>query len=129
MNKILLFSLLCITLLSSCSSRYVFNSDLSNENTRQYFSASHVTIYANEQSINASNQYLGLIEGEDCQIKAHLALPDKVNARTQARQLAYDQGANGIVFTQCVDIKTKHCLAQIVCYGKMYQVSEVKDKR
>ena len=122
MKNICLLPLILLPLLSSCSKNYTFNSDISTENTRQYFSANKVKIYQNEDEIPTPHQYHGLIEGEDCQMKAHLAAPDVINARTQARQLAYKEGANAIVFTSCVDIETKHCVAQVVCYAKMYQV-------
>lgn len=127
MNKIL-FTCLLLPLLSNCTSHYVFDTDVSTENTRQYFSASKVKIYQNEQSITAPHQYLGLIEGDDCQMKAHLAQPDIINARTQARQFAYKQGANAVVFTRCVDIETKYCVAQVVCYAKMYQIGGTTPK-
>ena len=70
----------------------------------------------------SSFEYVGLVEGEDCQKKSHLAAPDPINARTQARQLAFKQQANAVLFTSCVDIETKHCVAQVVCYGKAYRL-------
>jgi len=122
MTREILAILIALPLLASCSGNYSFDSDISTENTKQYFSASKVNIFQSEQQINAPHQLLGLVEGEDCQTKAHLAAPDIINARTQARQLAFKQGANGVVFTSCVDIETKHCIAQVVCYAKAYQI-------
>lgn len=128
MNKRRLIALFLLPLLSNCSSHYVFESDISQENTQQYFSASKVEIFQSESLITTAHQYLGSVEGEDCQMKTHLAAPDVINARTQARQRAHEQGANGIVFTSCVDIESKHCVAQVVCYAKMYQVNAVDSK-
>jgi RcsF protein len=122
--KIALMITVLTAILGGCSGNYTFNSNVKADSANEYFSASKVNIYQDEQSLVKPYRYLGLVEGEDCQLKAHLAVPDIVNARTQARQLAHKQDANGIIFTHCVDIETKHCVAQIVCYAKMYQVAE-----
>jgi len=130
MSKQIIALLIALPILASCSGNYTFDSDISTENTKEYFSASKVKIYQNEQEITEAHHYLGLVEGEDCQMKAHLAAPDIINARTQARQLAFKQGANGVVFTSCVDIETKHCIAQVVCYAKAYQIeTNVNDNK
>ena len=114
--------IISLTLLASCSGNYTFDSNVKADNAQEYFSASKVKIFKDETEFKSSFQYVGLVEGEDCQKKAHLAAPDAINARTHARQLAYKQQANAVVFTRCVDIKTKQCVAQVVCYGKAYQL-------
>jgi RcsF protein len=107
----------------SCSGQYTFDSNLDANNAKQYFSASKVNIYNDEAEFITNYTYIGLVEGEDCQEKQHLAAPDVINARTKARQLAFSKQANAIIFTQCVEIKTKQCVAQVVCYGKAYLVN------
>ncbi|KGJ92028.1 Rcs stress response system protein RcsF [Colwellia psychrerythraea] len=111
------------SMLGGCTGNYTFESNVKAENAKEYFSASKVKIYTDEQAFGESYQYVGLVEGEDCQKEQHLAAPDPINARTQARQTAYLQKANAIIFTSCVDIETKHCVAQVVCYGKAYRVA------
>jgi len=114
--------LLLTLLLFSCSSQYTFDSNLNPNNAKYYFSASQVNIYNDELDFTSNFTYLGLVEGDDCQEKPHLAAPDMINARTKARQLAFSKQANAIIFTQCIDIQTKQCVAQLVCYGKAYQL-------
>ena len=121
----------CLLILSTatlvgCSGRYAFESNIKGDNVAEYFSASEVKIFTHEKEFNAPHQYVGIVEGDDCQTKIHLASPDKINARTAARQAAYKEEANAIVFTSCVNIESQQCVAQIVCYAKAYKVSEQK---
>jgi RcsF protein len=120
-QKLSLF--IALPLLISCSGNYTFSSNVKPDTATKYFSASRVKIYNDETEFMSNFQYVGLVEGEDCQQKQHLAPPDVINARTQARQAAFLQQANAVIFTSCVDIKTKHCVAQVVCYGKAYRLS------
>ncbi len=141
-KKILYTSLLflmTITLLTSCSVNNV-STNIDKENFSHYFSAANVEIYQSENDINAHYQFIGAVEGQDCQVKAHHAVPDKINARTQARQQAFDNQANGIVFTGCALLTQKQlaqlnssndaqqCYAVIICYAKAYAV-ETKPKK
>jgi RcsF protein len=114
--------LIICTILSSCSGNYTFESNVKPDNAEQYFSASKVKIFEDESEFMSSFQYVGLVEGQDCQKKAHLSPPDVINARTEARQAAFLQQANAVIFTSCVDINTKHCVAQVVCYAKAYSL-------
>ena len=114
--------LMVIPTLASCSGNYTFESNLKADTAKEYFSASKVKVFNDESEFMSSFKYVGLVEGEDCQKEQHLAAPDVINARTQARQVAYKQQANAVIFTSCVDIETKHCVAQVVCYGKAYQL-------
>jgi RcsF protein len=118
------FTSLTLLALVGCSGNYGFESNLKGDNFTEYFSASEVKIYEHENTFNAPHKYLGIVEGDDCQAKTHLAKPDKINARTAARKAAFQLNANAIVFTSCVDIESKQCVAQIVCYAKAYQVSD-----
>jgi len=114
--------LIVLPLLASCSGNYTFESNVKPDNANGYFSASKVEIFKDETEFMSSFQYVGLVEGEDCQQEQHLAPPDVINARTQARQMAFSQKANAVIFTSCVDIETKHCIAQVVCYAKAYRL-------
>ncbi len=109
-------------LLASCSSNYSFQSNLDADKAKHYFSASQVIIYNNENEFPGNFTYKGLVEGDDCQENAYLAPPDIINARTQARQLAFLKQANAIIFTHCLEVGTKQCIAQTVCYGKAYLI-------
>jgi RcsF protein len=136
---IYLFSLLLFSfLLSACASRYEVTTNLDNDNFRNYFSPAKVIIYENEsdmlarltktaESTKKGYHYIGAVEGEDCQEKSHHLAPDETNARTNARRVAFDQGANAIIFTGCVLIDNneadKKCVATTVCYGKAFHIS------
>lgn len=121
-TKQILALLITLPLLANCSGNYTFESNVQPDNAQQYFSASKVKIFNDESEFASVFEYVGLVEGEDCQKKEHLAAPDPINARTEARQAAFLQQANAIIFTSCVDIETKHCVAQVVCYGKAYRL-------
>ncbi len=122
--KKLTLMLLITALLSACAQKYSVTTNVDKENFKEYFSPSKVKIYQNEQDISGEFKLIGLVEGDDCQRKAHLAAPDEIIARTQARKKAFDNGANGIIFTSCIDIESKSCVAQRVCYGKMYKIAQ-----
>jgi len=122
MNRYITALLIALPLLISCSGNYTFESNVKADNAEQYFSASKVKIFEDESEFMSAFQYVGLVEGEDCQKKEHLAAPDAINARTQARQAAFLQQANAVIFTSCVNIETKQCVAQVVCYGKAYKL-------
>ena len=118
----LTLALLSIVLISSCGS-YSVSTNLDKQRFKDYFSPTEVKIYQNEQEFTDKHQFIGLVEGQDCQIKAHHAAPDEINARTQARKQAYNQEANAVIFTTCVDIESQQCTKLLVCYAKAYQVS------
>lgn len=121
--KLLSKFIILTSFLLGCSGNYAFNSNLKATGSKQYFSASNVEIYENEQEFNGNFQFIGLVEGEDCQRKTHLAPPDPIIARTQARQQAYAKEANAVIFTACVDIDSNACINQVVCYAKAYRIS------
>ena len=115
----------------SCSTNYTVSTNIDSNNFEEYFSPAKVTIYQSEQDFVSYYKFIGLVEGEDCQLAAHLAAPDEINARTNARRQAYQQKANAIIFTGCAVIDAenvmpdpikKQCLSTVVCYGKAYQV-------
>ncbi len=120
--------------ITACSTNYQVSTNLDKENFKDYFSAAEVKIYLHEKDIPGRHQFIGSIEGQDCQEKPHHAAPDKINARTQARQQAFEQNANGIVFTGCADLTSsqlahlrqsndaQQCHAITICYGKAYLV-------
>ncbi len=114
--------------LFSCSNLST-TTNLDSENFVNYFAPSKVKIYPNEQALPAQHRLIGLVEGQDCQIKAHHAQPDEINARTDARRKANALNANGIIFSECALIEDKSCHAMLLCYGgKAYQILESTDK-
>jgi len=126
-----LTTLLLTFLLISCNSNYTVSTNLDRNNFKEYFSPSKVTIYQSEEEITKRYKFIGLVEGEDCQLKAHHAAPDEINARTNARRIAFQRQANAIVFTGCAVVDStmtnqspqkQQCLSTLVCYGKAYQV-------
>lgn len=117
-------SLAALTLLLvSCAPITKVTTNLDAKNFRHYFAPSQVTIYERIADLPAQHKLIGLVEGDNCQEKPHHAIPDKLQARTMARRNAFEQGANAIVFSSCVEIQTKACHANIVCYGQAYQVA------
>lgn len=130
------YILIILSLLSSCSHNYQVTTNLDKENFKAYYSAAEVNIYKNDKDIKGEHIFVGLVEGQDCQVKPHHAAPDKVNARTQARQKAFDINANAIVFTGCADLPPEklkqlsqsndslQCNAIIICYGRAFSVAE-----
>ncbi len=128
MNKTSVVSItLFITILLVGCSHFTTSTNLDSSNFDSYFSASHVIIYNDEKEFKSTYQYVGLVEGEDCQQKAHYAKPDEIIARTNARKHADEIKANAIIFTGCAiidnDQSAKQCLATTVCYGKAYFVN------
>lgn len=117
--------LLIITsfLLSACSGNYTFSSNLDSDNFHEYLKPSKVVIYENEKNILSEYKLIGIVEGESCQLKAHHAPPNEIDARTQARAKAFDIGANGIVFTSCIQIEDMQCSDLLVCYGQAYIIA------
>lgn len=132
-NFIPFTALTAVTLVASCNSRHV-STNFDKENFSDYFSASNVKIYHHEKNIITSHKYIGVVEGQDCQIKPHHAVPDEINARTQARQQAFTQQANAVVFTGCTlltpqqlaQLKSssdaQQCHAIVICYAKAFIV-------
>ena len=135
-NKILInlvIALLTTIILASCANN-IITTNLDKKNFDRYFSAANVKVYSSEQAIKGDYQLITSVEGQDCQVKAHHAKPDIINARTQARRQAYNKQANGIVFSNCALLpqatlaqlnnsnEAKQCHAIIICYGKAYAI-------
>ncbi|MGB2740394.1 MAG: Rcs stress response system protein RcsF [Cognaticolwellia sp.] len=130
-TKISSYTLLLLTLLlTSCAKINDVSTNLDSENFKHYFSPTTVKIVKSENDFTGKYKFIGLVEGESCQEKAHHALPNEIDARTEARRKAYKLGANAIIFSQCVMIEedkaAKYCLASTVCYGRAYQVEQTK---
>ena len=83
-------------------------------------------------------QFISAVEGQDCQTKPHHALPDEINARTEARRQAFNKKANAVIFTGCAALDqeqlaqlgnsndAKQCHAIIICYAKAFVVNQDK---
>mgnify|MGYP000492364745 CR=1 FL=1 len=134
--KLLISMFTCI--LAGCSTGYL-STNFDRDNINHYFSAANVNIYKSEADIKSRYQFIDLVEGQDCQIKPHHAKPDEINARTQARQQAFDKKANGIIFSNCVLLDqvqlkqlnnsndAKQCHSIVICYAKAYAVDVKPD--
>jgi len=108
--------------ISGCANHYTFSSNLDRQNFEQYFAPSHVKVFPNASDLPMNSQYLGVIEGQDCQAKVHLAEPSMTIAKTDALRNAYAKKANAVVFTGCASVSTKQCVQQLICYGEAYQL-------
>lgn len=126
--RVLLISIVSTFFMTSCAKISSVSTNLDQENFTQYFSPGEVEIYQDESEFKVRSKMLGMVEGQACQIKAHHALPDSIDARTEARRNAYQLGANAIVFSGCADIETSQvCHAAMVCYGKAYYLEQTED--
>lgn len=115
----------CIILsVAGCAQKITLNSNLDPDNFRDYFSASKVKIINDESELSTPYKFIGLVEGQSCQEKAHHELPDEITARTETRKNAYQLHANAVLFTACTLIENneadKQCVATRVCYAKAF---------
>lgn len=128
-----------IVLIAGCSNRHI-STNLDKENFSDYFSASKVKIYTQVKDIKTRHNFIGLVEGQDCQVKPHHAAPDEINARTQARHQAFEQQANGVIFTGCALLTSQElaklsnsndaqqCHAIVICYAKAFIIESAVKK-
>ena len=130
-KHILKLTLSAALLLSGCAKINDISTNLDRDNFKHYFSPTKVEIVESEKDFTGKYNFVGLVEGESCQEKAHHAAPNEIDARTEARRNAYELEANAIIFSQCVMIEqdqaAKHCVASTVCYGRAYQVEQTKN--
>ncbi|WP_169303165.1 Rcs stress response system protein RcsF [Thalassotalea mangrovi] len=96
--------------------------NLDQENFDEYFSAGSVEVFASTNDLPGPAKFIGMVEGESCQMKASDAPVSAADARTEARKKAASMQANAVVFTSCVDIDEPQCNQLLVCYGKAYQL-------
>lgn len=130
-KKVTTIHLLLVTLfITSCGNINEVSTNLDRDNFKNYFSPTTVKMYNSEKDFKGKAKFIGLVEGESCQEKAHHALPNEIDARTEARRQAYKLEANAIIFSQCVliedDKAAKYCIASTVCYGRAYKVEQSK---
>lgn len=131
------FAIIALSALVSCAKISTVSTNLDQSNFTHYFSPSEVRIYQNEDEFEGRAKLVSMVEGEHCQLKAHHAEPDEIEARTDARRKAYQLGANAIVFSGCTlvagenlsatNAEGKQCVATRVCYGKAYVVEANQD--
>ena len=120
--------ILVSSLAVGCAKINDISTNLDRDNFKHYFSPTKVKIVESEKELTGKYKFVGLVEGESCQAKAHHAAPNEIDARTQARREAYELEANAIIFSRCVMIEedqaAKYCVASTVCYGRAYQVEQ-----
>lgn len=121
MNKIIP-SLFVVAGLIGCAKQYELKSNIDPEAFDTYFAPSSVDIYETVSLLPAEHELVGMVEGEDCQKAPHLAAPDEIRARTQARQHAHKLEANAIIFSGCAEIENPQCHSALICYGSAYRV-------
>jgi RcsF protein len=123
-------TILLVLLTASCATINDISTNLDRENFKNYFSPTTIKMVTSEKEFTGHYKFLGLVEGESCQEKAYHAVPNEIDARTEARRQAYKIQANTIIFSQCVMIETdkaaKYCVASTVCYGRAYKVEQDK---
>lgn len=119
----LLSTCLITSLISGCSN-YSFHSNVDKENFEQYFKPSQVKIYEKEELDGLNYIHLTTVEGSVCKQKENEAKPTFADARTQARLAAADAGANGIIFTSCIETQDEICLEATLCYGQAIKIAE-----
>lgn len=123
-------TILLVLLSAGCAKINDISTNLDRDNFKNYFSPTRVKIVTSEKEFTGHYKFLGLVEGESCQEKAYHAVPNEIDARTEARRQAYKLEANAIIFSQCVMIETdkaaKYCIASTVCYGRAYKVEQDK---
>ncbi|WP_371373225.1 Rcs stress response system protein RcsF [Thalassotalea aquiviva] len=115
------FALLC-TVLQGCQGIASIDTNLDKENFDKYFAISKVEVYEQESDIKQAYQYIDLVEGESCQVRANDVPANITEARTQARKQAASLNANALVISSCINIEDTQCHALLVCYGKAYKV-------
>lgn len=120
--------ILVSSLAVGCAKINDISTNLDRDNFKHYFSPTKVKIVESEKELTGKYKFVGLVEGESCQAKAHHAAPNEIDARTEARRKAYELEANAIIFSRCVMIEedqaAKYCIASTVCYGRAYQVEQ-----
>jgi RcsF protein len=123
MNKNLILVIPFIVLLiGGCAKQYQFSSNLDPQKFNDYFAPQKVKMFKKIQDLPKQHELVAIVEGTDCQIKAHHAIPSEVNARTMARLKARKLDANAIIFSQCITIEDMHCHDKIICHGQAYKV-------
>lgn len=111
----------CILLTTSCAN-FTTSTNLDRSNFEEYFAPSKVKIYKSVEELPQQRQYIGVIEGEDCQISERDEKVDLIDARTNARRIANKLEANAIIFSQCVNVKNRSCADLLICYAHAYKV-------
>lgn len=115
----LITSLLLIT--TSCAN-FTTSTNLDPSNFKNYFAPGKVAIYTKVEDLPKEREFVGLIEGEDCQVDDRSASTDLIDARTDARRKARELEANAIIFSQCVNVEHRHCVDLLICYAHAYKI-------
>lgn len=109
-------------LLAGCANNMQVETNLDEENFTEYFAAGSVEMFDSTNALPGPAKFIGLVEGESCQMNASDALASAADARTAARKKAAALDANAVVFTSCVEIDEPQCHMLLICYGKAYQL-------
>ncbi|MCE2570800.1 Rcs stress response system protein RcsF [Motilimonas eburnea] len=119
----LLSTCILVSFVSGCSN-YRFHSNVDKENFEQYFKPSQVKVYEKAELAELNYIPLTTVEGSVCKQLEHEAKPTFADARTQARLAAADAGANGIIFSSCIETQDEVCIEATLCYGQAIKVAQ-----
>lgn len=110
--------------LHGCGS-FTFESNLDPNGVKEYFKVAEVKSYTDEELEMRNYEELGTVEGIDCRLDEYEGSPRTADAKEDARKQAATKGANGIVYSKCVQFEhTAACAKSISCYGRMIYVRE-----
>ncbi|QDP00919.1 rcsF protein [Thalassotalea sp. PS06] len=112
-----------LSFLAGCSTNMQVETNLDEDNFTEYFAAGSVEVFNSTNELPGPAKFIGLVEGESCQMRASDAPASEADARTEARKKAAGLKANAVVFTSCIDIDEPQCNQLLVCYGKAYQLT------
>jgi len=122
MYKQITLAIFAVSALASCASNYTVSTNLDKENFDNYFAVGKVQTYDEVKSLPKNHQFVAIVEGSSCQEKPHLAPPDEIDAKNEARRAANKLEANAIIFSECVTLQSDACISERLCYGKAYKV-------
>lgn len=118
--SVLLFSIT----LSACSN-FQLSSNLDKDNFKESTKAAKVKVYKASDLTKLEYDFIEAVEGSSCQKGSNEIVANEIDARTNARRVASDLGANGVVFQTCIVFpKDNVCISNIICYAKAIKVSE-----
>ncbi len=118
-------SALFLSLTACACSYFSFESNVDPGNFVSYFEISRVKIYETKEIAELNYEDIGTVEGVSCQFGEDDPYPTQGEARADARTAALKKGANGIVYTTCIELEnTPACVRSVSCYARALIVRE-----
>lgn len=122
-NKLVVFlgSFICCL---GCSN-FSFETNLFPNDMEDYFETANISVYKNSELVDLDYYDLGTVEGISCQAKSDDPRSSIQEARTLVREEAHKKGANGIVYSTCVELEnTPGCVTSVSCYARAVYVKD-----